>query len=144
MSDDAVDCLIIGGGPAGLTAAIYAARFRLKVCLVDAGQSRAALIPLTRNQAGFPEGISGMALLERMREQAQKWGAVLRRGSIHSLATCDGGFLASWADGDALGRAVLIATGVTTHRPEMSEQVHTAALAAGRFRYCPVCDGFEV
>ena len=85
MSGDAVDCLIIGGGPAGLTAAIYVARFRLKVCLIDGRRSRAALIPLTRNHAGSPEGISGVALLERMRMQAQKWGAALRRGMIHRL-----------------------------------------------------------
>lgn len=144
MSGDAVDCLIIGGGPAGLTAAIYAARFRLRVCLIDAGQSRAALIPLTRNHAGFPEGISGVALLERMREQAQKWGAALRGGAIHSLARRGGGFVATWADGEVAARAVLMATGLTSHRPDMSDDVHLAALAAGCFRYCPVCDGFEV
>jgi thioredoxin reductase (NADPH) len=144
MSGDAVDCLIIGGGPAGLTAAIYAARFRLKVCLIDGERSRAALIPLTRNHAGFPEGISGVALLERMREQAQKWGAALRRGMIHSLAKGPEGFVATWADGEVAARAVLMATGVTNHHPDMSDDLHSAALAAGRLRYCPVCDGFEV
>lgn len=65
MSGDAVDCLIIGGGPAGLTAAIYVARFRLKVCLIDGGRSRAALIPLTRNHPGFPEGVAVPAILHR-------------------------------------------------------------------------------
>ena len=144
MSGGGIDCLIIGGGPAGLTAAIYAARFRLKVCLIDAGQSRAALIPLTRNHAGFPDGISGLALLERMREQAQKWGATLRRGAIHSLARSADGFVATWPEGEVAARTVLIATGVTSHRPDMSDAVHSAALAAGHFRYCPVCDGFEV
>jgi thioredoxin reductase (NADPH) len=144
MGGDAVDCLIIGGGPAGLTAAIYAARFRLKVCLIDAGQSRAALIPLTRNHAGFPNGISGLALLERMREQAQKWGAALRDGAIHSLARRASGFVATWPGGEVAARAVLMATGVTNNRPDMSDDVHSAALADGRLRYCPVCDGFEV
>lgn len=68
------DCLIVGGGPAGLTAAIYLARFHLTVALVDAGESRARLIPLTRNHAGFPNGISGLDLLARMHEQAELYG----------------------------------------------------------------------
>ena len=54
-----VDCLIVGGGPAGLTAAIYAARFRLSVLLIDDGHSRAGPHPPTRNYSGFPDGISG-------------------------------------------------------------------------------------
>ena len=50
-----LDCLVIGGGPAGLTAAIYLARFHLDILVVDAGKSRASWIPCTRNHAGFPE-----------------------------------------------------------------------------------------
>jgi thioredoxin reductase (NADPH) len=52
-----VDVLVVGAGPAGLTAAIYLARFQLTVAVVDAGQSRAALIPRTRNHPGYPGGI---------------------------------------------------------------------------------------
>ena len=55
--DEPLDCLIVGGGPAGLTAAIYLARFHMDILVVDAGKSRAAWIPCTRNHAGFPEGI---------------------------------------------------------------------------------------
>jgi thioredoxin reductase (NADPH) len=73
--DEPLDCLIVGGGPAGLTAAIYLARFHLDILVVDAGKSRAGWIPCTRNHAGFPDGISGKELLERMRKQAQKYGA---------------------------------------------------------------------
>ena len=69
--DDTLDCLIIGGGPAGLTAAIYLSRFHLDIMVVDGGKSRAAWIPTSRNHAGFPEGINGEELLRRMREQAQ-------------------------------------------------------------------------
>ncbi|NYM87405.1 NAD(P)-binding protein, partial [Salmonella enterica subsp. enterica serovar Typhimurium] len=57
MPDNVLDCLVIGGGPAGLTAAIYLARFRRRFQVVDAGASRAALIPTSHNHAGFPEGI---------------------------------------------------------------------------------------
>src|SRR5690606_40787213 len=64
------DCIIVGAGPAGLTAAIYLARFHLRIRLFDCGTSRAALIPCTHNHAGFPDGISGTELLARMLAQA--------------------------------------------------------------------------
>jgi thioredoxin reductase (NADPH) len=69
------DCVIIGGGPAGLTAAIYLARYHLSVAVFDDGTSRAASIPMSYNHPGFPDGISGVELLERMRVQALKHGA---------------------------------------------------------------------
>ncbi|HEY5288857.1 MAG TPA: NAD(P)/FAD-dependent oxidoreductase, partial [Caulobacteraceae bacterium] len=139
-----VDCLIVGGGPAGLTAAVYVARFRLSVVVIDAGDSRAAQIPCTRNQACFPEGISGRDLLDRMRQHAIRSGARLERGVVTGL-TIDGDAFAVAASGGArVARAVLLATGLSNRRPPMSDDVHAAALAAGRLRYCPVCDGFEV
>ena len=63
-----VDCLVIGGGPAGLTAGIYLARFLRNVAVVDSGSSRASLIPETHNYPGFPEGIAGPDLLSELRE----------------------------------------------------------------------------
>lgn len=138
------DCLIIGGGPAGLTAAIYAARFHLSVQVVDAGDSRAAQIPLTRNHAGFPEGISGVALLERMREQAVLFGTELTTGRVTALRRDPDGFFATLADREISARSVLLATGVTNRRPLMDKGLHDAAVRQGRLRYCPVCDGFEV
>ena len=80
--DERFDCAIVGGGPAGLTAAIYLARFRRKVVLYDRGGSRAALIPVSHNHAGFPDGIRGGELLERMGEQAAKYSAELRVGDV--------------------------------------------------------------
>lgn len=138
-----VDCLIVGGGPAGLTAAIYAARFCLSVAVLDAGASRAALIPRTRNHAGFPAGIPGADLLERMRKQAAKFGAGILTGTVHGLTRTDQVIVARADGGDVAARAVLLATGVTNRRPRMSDLLHAKAVAAGRLRYCPVCDGFE-
>src|SRR5690606_31087040 len=67
------DCLIVGGGPAGLTAAVYLARFRRDVLLIDAGEPRAALIPTSRNCPGFPDGIRGPDLLRTMRAHAERF-----------------------------------------------------------------------
>src|SRR5947199_8491417 len=75
MDEPILDCLIVGGGPAGLTAAIYLARFHLDILVVDGGKSRASWIPCTHNVPGFPDGIEGGELLRRMREQACTFGA---------------------------------------------------------------------
>lgn len=140
-----LDCLIVGGGPAGLTAAIYLARFHLDILVVDAGKSRAGLIPCTRNHAGFPDGISGTELLERMRAQAQKYGAKIVSDRVTKLERGeDGLFAAVWGSGHASARTVLLATGVSNRRPPMEEDLHDEALSRGLIRYCPICDGYEV
>ncbi len=139
-----LDCLVIGGGPAGLTAAIYAARFHLSVRVIDAGASRAGQIPCTRNYPGFPEGISGPDLLGRLRDQALKYGADIVEGHVDALARRDDDFLITTSVDVEQSRAVLLATGVTNRRPPMAADLHAEAVATGRLRYCPVCDGFEV
>jgi thioredoxin reductase (NADPH) len=146
MSDNQLDCLVIGGGPAGLTAAIYLARYHLSLKVIDAGRSRAAWIPCTHNHAGFPGGISGVELLERMREQARMYGAAIETGRATRLDVLEdgGGFCAEWGSGSVTARTVLIATGLTNRRPPMDEDLHAEALARGLIRYCPVCDGYEV
>ena len=141
---DVVDCLIVGGGPAGLTAAIYLARFHLRVRLVDAGNSRAALIPWTHNHAGFPDGIAGRDLLDRMRRQATDFGAEVLQGRVDRLTIGEAGLRADTTSGPIRARTVLLTTGVTNRSPDMSRDLHDTALAAGHLRYCPVCDGFEV
>lgn len=142
--DKPLDCLIIGAGPAGLTAAIYLARFHLKLKVVDEGRSRAGWIPCTRNVPGFPDGIAGTELLERMRGQAQKYGASIESGRVTRIAKVEAGFEAEWGSGTAIARTVLFATGVKNRRPDMDEQLHEEALARGLIRYCPICDGYEV
>ncbi|WP_106639223.1 NAD(P)/FAD-dependent oxidoreductase [Allosphingosinicella vermicomposti] len=144
MNDFDLDCLIIGGGPAGLTAAIYLARFHLKLKVVDAGKSRASWIPLTRNHAGYPDGISGKDLLAAMKAQAQKFDASIETGRVTRLDRIEGGFEAEWGSGPVTARTVLLATGVTNRRPPMDEDLHEEALSRGLIRYCPICDGYEV
>ena len=142
--DEPLDCLIVGGGPAGLTAAIYLARFHLDILVVDAGKSRAAWIPCTHNHAGFPDGISGKELIARMKEQAQLYGTRIEEDRVTRL-DCKGAlFTAEWGSGSATAKTVLLATGVTNRRPPMDEELHDDALARGLIRYCPICDGYEV
>src|SRR5690348_344340 len=146
MDEPIIDCLIIGGGPAGLTAAIYLARFHLDILVVDGGKSRASWIPCTRNVSGFPDGIKGTELLERMRQQACRYGAKIETEFVTKLERDEstGLFTATWGSGCATARTVLLATGVTNRRPPMDEDLYDDALARGLVRYCPICDGYEV
>ena len=144
MSEEAIDCLIVGAGPAGLTAAIYLARFHLATRLVDAGKSRAAMIPCTRNHAGYPGGIPGTELLKRMREQAAGFGAQVTDGLVERLGRRGDCFTTELNGETIVARTVLLATGVVNNRPKMSPDVHDEAVRRGLLRYCPICDGFEV
>jgi thioredoxin reductase (NADPH) len=146
MDEPILDCLIVGGGPAGLTAAIYLARFHLDILVVDAGKSRACWIPCTRNVSGFPDGIEGAELLRRMRDQACKYGAKIENEFVTKLERDEDDelFTATWGSGCRQARTVLLATGVTNRRPPMDEELHEDALGRGLIRYCPICDGYEV
>ena len=146
MADKSIDCLIIGGGPAGLTAAIYLARFHLDVMVVDAGNSRATWIPVSHNHAGYPEGIRGTELVARMAEQARLYGAVVEKNRVTRLDKdeANGGFIAEWGSGPVHARSVLLATGVVNRRPSMDPALHDEAMMRGLIRYCPICDGYEV
>ncbi|HEY0622530.1 NAD(P)/FAD-dependent oxidoreductase [Sphingomonas sp.] len=139
------DCIIVGAGPAGLTAAIYLARFHLSIRLFDNGSSRAALIPRTRNHAGFPGGVAGTGLLALMLEQAESFGATREMLEVTRIELLDEGF-AVHADGRTFpARSVLLATGVVNRRPEtIDDATHDAALKAGLLRYCPICDAYEM
>ena len=144
MSKGEYDCIIVGGGPAGLTAAIYLARFHLRVLLVDAGQSRAAWIPRSHNCPGFPGGIGGIELLERMRTQAEGFGVKQVSGKVTRIELAQEDFVVDWGGRPTRASTVLLATGLTNRRPPMDPERHDQALATGLIRYCPVCDGYEV
>lgn len=139
---DILDCLVIGAGPAGLTASIYLARYRRRFEVIDAEESRARLIPTSHNHAGFPGGIHGPDLLARMRVQAQKYGASITVGTVDDLTAVAGGFVASANGRTVETRTVLLATGVVDVEPELPDL--PGAIRRGLIRHCGICDGFEV
>jgi thioredoxin reductase (NADPH) len=137
-----LDALIVGAGPAGLTAALYLARFRRRIAVIDGGQSRASYIPRTRNYPGFPEGINGLELLARLREQAARYGARVTQGLVESIERGEEGFVATVGGDRMAARRVILATGIVDKEPEIGNL--REAIAAGCIRLCPICDGHEV
>jgi thioredoxin reductase (NADPH) len=138
----AVDCLIVGAGPAGLTAGIYLQRFCREVVIVDAGCSRASLIPRSHNYPGFPEGIAGPELLSRLKEQLSRYGGKVLSGSVERIRKLgERDFLAEFNGQSIEARSVLLATGVKDVEPDIAG--FQSVKEQGLMRYCPVCDGYE-
>ena len=143
-ADDApLDALIIGAGPAGLTAAVYLGRFMRRFVVVESGESRVGWIPRTHNYPGFRDGVEGPELLARLRSQAERYGADIRRGRVEDLVPEEAGFRARLEDGGEIAaRKVLLATGVIDNEPRLP--AFKDAVRRALVRICPICDGYEV
>ncbi len=141
VSGDSPEVLIIGAGPAGLTAATYLARFRRRVLVADGGAPRACWIPVSHNMPGFPQGITGDAILKRMTDQATEYGAVIEAGRVERLTRDCDGFTARINNREVRVRAVLLATGVIDHHPDLPGVER--AIERSLVRICPICDGYE-
>ena len=137
-----LDCLIVGGGAGGLTAAIYLARFRRNALIVDSGKSRLSLIPTSHNYPGFPQGVHGQELLDRLTAQALHYGAVIAKETVTQITSVgEDLFKVAVADLIVYARTIVLATGATDIKPEI--EGFTEALQSAALRYCPICDGFE-
>jgi thioredoxin reductase (NADPH) len=138
-----LDCVVIGAGPAGLVAGMYLRRFHRRIAVLDGGDARALRIERSWNVPGFPDGIGGAALLQRLHEQLRRL-----EGGVESAQVCTlerrpaGGFRALDAEGRAWSaRTVLLATGARDHEPALPG---TPLLRErGLLRQCPICDGHE-
>jgi len=140
--DDVLDCLVVGGGAAGLVAAVYLGRYLRNTTVIDDGKSRLLWIAKSRNVIGFPEGIAGPELLDRMRTHAAHYEIAMEAGRVESLGLAsDGTFEARAGAKHYRARTVLLATGAHDVQPEIEGL--KASLASGNVRFCPVCDGFE-
>lgn len=140
--DAELDCVIVGGGPTGLTAAIYLARYRRRAIVIDAAAARAALIPRSHNYPGFPDGVSGPELISRIRAQAERYGARIAAGRVDHVRREGDVFAIQAGDTEVRTRALLLATGVLDIEPDLPNL--EGAIRRGLIRHCPICDGYEV
>jgi len=145
-SDVDLDCLVVGGGPAGLTAALYLARFKRRFLVVDGGGSRASWIPTSHNIPLFAEGVSGGEILARQRAHAERYGASIETGQVTALRKQRRGFVATieapgGATREVRPRHVILATGAVDIEPDLPDLPD--AIRRGLVRYCPICDGYE-
>ena len=140
MSD--YQLIIVGGGPAGLTAGLYAARARLKTVLLEKGVPGGQVLNTDwiDNYPGFPEGVSGFELIDRMTAQAKRFDLEIRSGAEVSSMDLAGPVKSiTLADGNVLtARAVVLATGA---RPNKLNVPGERELAGRGVSYCATCDG---
>ena len=137
-----LDCLIIGAGPAGLTAAVYLLRYRLNIALLDRGGSRAILIPRSHNYPGFPDGIPGTELLARLKTQVQRHDGAIIEDEVVEIGHEGPDFEVRTLSKRFSARKILLATGIEDEQPSLPHL--RALIESGHLRLCPVCDGFEV
>ena len=134
------DTIIVGGGPAGLSAALLLGRCRRRVLICDSGRYRNAASSgvhgfLTRD--GMPPG----ELLQVARDQLKPYAVELRQGEVRSACQHEGGFKVTFADGaEFSSRKLMLATGVTDRLPDIDG---LKPLYGKSVHHCPYCDGWE-
>jgi len=133
------DLIIIGGGPAGLTAGIYAKRARLNTLLVEKGAlgGQIAVTDVIENYPGFPS-ISGWELMERFEKHAAHFGLEIRQAEVFAIEEMVEYKLLKISDGDLSARAVIVATGA---KPKYIGVPGEKELIGKGVSYCATCDG---
>lgn len=138
---DKYDLIIIGSGPAGFTAAIYGGRAMLST-LVIAGSSLGGTMSLTNeieNYPGFPDGITGQELATRMRQQAERFGAVVEMDEVTAVDLKIHPFKVKTYSRELEAKALIIATGTSARKLRVPGEREYAGRGVS---YCAVCDGF--
>lgn len=134
------DCIILGGGPAGLSAAVYMGRFLRSTLVIDAGRGRAAGHQVNENYLGFPNGIKVRRLRELGRRQAERFGVEF----IHDTVTCVRReaecFVVECGPGVRHSRQLIVATGVTDIWPSFP---YVERYIGKSLFWCLTCDGYK-
>lgn len=135
------DLIVVGAGPAGLTAAVYACRAGLKTMVLEKATPGGQLLetPAIENFPGFPEPISGMELMDRLEKQARRFGAEIVFGEAVGLAKEGETWAVRTSTENFLGRAVVVATGA--HPKKLPAKGAEKFVGRG-LSYCATCDGF--
>jgi thioredoxin reductase (NADPH) len=141
MAEKTHDVMIIGGGLAGLSAAVYLGRSRRQTLLIDSGHSMAVWEPDVQNYLGFPDGISGTALLKRARDQAKRFGAHIIEDEVRAVTKDGDLFRVQGTLKHYESKRVLLATGLT-HLPPDIPGVREC-LGRSLF-FCKDCDALRV
>ncbi len=134
------DILIVGGGPAGYTSALYAARAGLDAIVLEklAPGGQMALSHQIDNYPGFVDGIDGFSLAQQMQQGAERFGAQTVMTEVHALELTDDVKIAHTSDGDYLGRTVILATGANPRPLGVPQE---RELVGRGVSYCAACDG---
>ena len=134
------DILIVGGGPAGYTSALYAARAGLDAIVLEklAPGGQMALSHQIDNYPGFVDGIDGFSLAQQMQQGAERFGAQTVMTEVHALELTGDVKIAHTSDGDYLGRTVILATGAN---PRPLGVLQERELVGRGVSYCAACDG---
>ncbi|WP_435073457.1 NAD(P)/FAD-dependent oxidoreductase [Halorubrum sp. HHNYT27] len=137
-SEDEYDIAVVGGGPAGLTTALYGARLGHETALIDRGGGRAAMMTDTHNVIGITEEVSGNELLETGREQVESYGGTFERGFVTDVVeTDDGRFRLTTKDLELVADRVVLATGFSDERPDPPLPRNAKGL-----HWCLHCDAY--
>ena len=136
------EVIVVGGGPAGLSAALYLARYDRSVVVFDAGEGRSTHHQLNRNYLGFPGGVAARELRRRGFEQLSEYPQVsVQHERVDRLNRQDGGFVAAGRFGESRAAAVVLCTGVVEHYPEF--EGWDSYVGRSMFS-CITCDGYEM
>ncbi len=133
--------VIIGSGPAGLTAAVYSARANLQPLLIEGKEpgGQLTLTTLVENYPGFTEGIMGPQLMEDMRKQAQRFGTDVVNGYVHRVSLKEHPFRVYYGDEEVQAKTVIVSTGSSAKLIGIESEMR---LMGHGVSTCATCDGF--